>query len=891
MTLTAENIRLDEARRRAVDWKKWGSYLSARSWATVREDYSADGNAWDYFPHDHARSRVYRWGEDGLGGICDREQYLCFAPALWNGRDAILKERFFGLTGHEGNHGEDVKEVYFFQDNTPTHSYMRMLYKYPQRAYPYEQLRQENRGRSHLEFEYELVDTGIFAEDRYFDVTIEYAKAEPEDILIRLIVANRGPEAANCYLLPTLWFRNTWGWGYPDGLMRHLTEQPAMRRAEGPDGQPIVVADHNHIGQYTLFADEPDELLFTNNETNNERLFGAPNISPYVKDAFHRYLVDGEQAAVNPEAAGTKAAFLYRLDVPPGETKTVRLRLSLHPLAQPFAGFEAIFERRRAEADEFYASLHPEGIDEEEQSIQRQALAGLLWSKQFYYYDIEQWLTGDPAFPPPPQSRRQGRNHDWEHLNTFEVLSMPDTWEYPWFAAWDLAFHTIPLALVDPVYAKRQLKLLTQVWYLHSNGQLPAYEWDFSGVNPPVHAWAAWRVYQLEARSGAADRAFLEAVFHKLLLNFTWWVNRKDAEGYNVFQGGFLGLDNISIIDRSRALPDGVRIDQSDATAWMGFYSLTMLRIALELAKENPVYQDLGTKFFEHFLSIAHAMTNRGGKGFSLWHEEDGFFYDVLHQPGDDITPLRVRSLVGLIPLLAIETLEPELLDLMPDFHRRLEWFARHRPRLAGNMASVDVHGEGERLLLAIPTRERMLKVLAYMLDEDEFLSPYGIRSLSRYHEAHPFTLELDDVHFRVNYQPAESEDALFGGNSNWRGPVWLPINYLLIEALRKYHSYYGDDLKVEFPTRSGNWITLKEVADTLSLRLVGIFRPGEDGARPTYGGQALFNSDPHWRDNILFYEYFNGDNGAGLGASHQTGWTSLIAALITPVSETVISE
>jgi hypothetical protein len=880
--LSAEANRLDEAYRRAVDWKKWGPYLSERSWATVREDYSADGNVWDYFPHDHARSRVFRWGEDGLGGICDREQYLCFAPTLWNGGDSILKERLFGLTGHEGNHGEDVKEYYFYLDNTPTHSYMRMLYKYPQAAYPFEQLIVENRraGRDGLEFE--LLDTGLFAENRYFDVTIEYAKADAEDILIRLSIANRGPDTTECYVLPTLWFRNTWSWGYPDGIMGHLTRLPIMRRAEGPDGQAIVRADHNHIGEYTLYADQPDDLLFTNNETNNERLYGAPNSSPYVKDAFHRYLIDGDERAVNPAGEGTKVAFYYKFDVPAGEVVTVRLRLALHPPSAPFAGFDELVEQRRAEADEFYAALHPAGLEEEARRVQRQALAGMLWSKQFYYYDIEQWLAGDPALPSPPDSRRVGRNSEWLHLNTFDVLSMPDKWEYPWFAAWDMGFHTIPLSLVDTAYAKRQLILLTRVWYLHPNGQLPAYEWQFSGVNPPVHAWAAWRVYEMEKKlRGTADRVFLERIFHKLLLNFTWWVNRKDEEGRNVFQGGFLGLDNISVFDRSATLPNGGRIDQSDATAWMGFYSLHMLRIALELAKENPVYQDLGTKFFEHFLSIAYAMTNRGGKGFSLWHEEDGFFYDVLHLPPDRINHLQVRSLVGLIPLLAVETLEPELLDLMPDFHRRLDWFARHRPRLTGNMAGMDVPGEGERLILAIPTRERMLKVLAYLLDEEEFLSDYGVRSLSKYHESHPFSLEIDGAHFSVNYQPAESHDGLFGGNSNWRGPIWMSINYLLIEALRKYHGYYGDSCKVEYPTRSGNWINLEQTADALSRRLIRIFLPDENGTRPLYGGQEIFQRDPHWREHILFHEYFHADNGAGLGASHQTGWTGLIAVLL----------
>ena len=882
MALTAEQNRLDESRRREVDWKKWGPYVSDRSWATVREDYSANGDAWNYFPHDHARSRVYRWGEDGLGGICDREQYLCFAISLWNGRDPILKERLFGLTGPQGNHGEDVKEYYFYQDNTPTHSYMRLLYKYPQSAYPYEELVARNGRADRHSSEFELLDSGVFDENRYFDVTIEYAKAEAEDILVRLVIANRGPEAAECFALPTLWFRNTWSWGYPGGLMGHLTRQPLMRWSEGPDGQAIVRADHNRIGEYTLFADAPDELIFTNNETNNQRLFNTPNTTPYTKDAFHRYLIAGQEDAVNPAAEGTKAAFVYRRMIEAGDTAIIRLRLSLHPPGEPFAEFDAIIDGRQQEADAFYGSILPERLPVEEKAIERQALAGMLWSKQFYYSDIEQWLSGDPAYPQPPVERLHGRNSDWRHLNTFDVLSMPDKWEYPWFAAWDMGFHALALAPVDAAYAKRQLLLLTRIWYLHPNGQLPAYEWRFGDVNPPVHAWAAWRVYQFDAaQTGQPDRAFLERVFHKLLLNFTWWVNRKDAEGRNVFQGGFLGLDNISVFDRSEVLPAGGRIDQSDGSAWMGFYSLSMLRIALELAKENPVYQDLGSKFFEHFLSIAHAMTNQGGKGFSLWHEEDGFFYDVLHLPPDDIIHLRVRSIVGLIPLLAVQTLEPELLTLMPDFHRRLDWFARHRPQLSGNMAEMDAAGMGERILLAIPTPERLRRVLGYLFDEREFLSPYGIRSLSKFHRAHPYTLEVEGRQFSINYQPGETHDALYGGNSNWRGPLWLPINYLLIEALRNYYRYFGDSFKVEFPSGSGVEITLREAAEALTQRLIRLFVPNDRGERPIYGGQTMLQRDPHWRENVLFYEYFHGDNGAGLGASHQTGWTGLIANLL----------
>ena len=885
--MTAERLRLEEARRRAIDWKKWGPYVSLRAWGTVREDYSANGDAWNYFIHDHARSRAYRWGEDGIGGICDREQHLCYATAFWNGRDPILKERLFGLTGSEGNHGEDVKEVYFFQDNTPTHTYMRMTYKYPQAAYPYEQLVAENRRAGRNSPEFELLDTGVFAGDRYFDILLEYAKAEPEEILIRISVTNRGQEEAELYLLPSLWFRNTWSWGYSDGMLGHLTRMPAMDLAETAGGRPAIRADHNRIGEYRLYADDTDDVLFTDNETNQKRLFGTPNRTAYTKDAFHRYLIDGERGAVNPDRQGTRAAFLRKLLIPGGDTTTVRLRLSLNPPEEPFAHFDETFTRRQDEADAYYASIHPEGMAQEARNVQRQALAGMLWSKQFYYYDVEQWLVGDPAYPEPPRSRLHGRNSDWQHLNTFDVLSMPDNWEYPWFAAWDQAFHAIPFALLDATFAKRQLKLLTRVWYQHPNGQLPAYEWRFGDVNPPVQAWAAWRVYQIDAaQSGTPDRKFLEGIFQKLLLYFTWWVNRKDADGRNVFQGGFLGLDNISVFDRSAPLPAGGQVDQSDGTAWMGFFSLTMLRIALELAKENPVYQDLGTKFFEHFLSIAHAMTDRGGKGFSLWHEEDGFFYDVLHLPPDSMIYLRVRSIVGLIPILAIETLEPDLLRLMPDFHRRLDWFTRHKPQLTRNMASLDVPGEVDRIILAIPTRERLQSVLQYMLDEDEFLSPYGVRSLSKYHQAHPYSLELAGMRFGVNYQPAESQDSLFGGNSNWRGPVWMPINYLIIEALRKYHRYFGDSLKVEFPTRSGNWLALDAVADALSDRLIRIFLPDQDGRRPLYGDLDKFQYDPHWRDNVLFHEYFHGDTGAGLGASHQTGWTGLIATLLQEHSQ-----
>jgi hypothetical protein len=880
MAATAEHERLLAHHEREANWRLWGPYLSDRAWGTVREDYSAAGSAWAYFPHDHARSRAYRWNEDGLAGISDRNQHLCFALALWNGRDTILKERLFGLNGSEGNHGEDVKEYYFYLDSTPTHSYMKMLYKYPQAAYPYGILVAENARRDRDDPEYELLHTGVFDEDRYFDIFVEYAKADQDDILARITVANRGPETASLMLLPTLWFRNTWSWGYEDGPMGDVPGKPQLHQIDGPGGTLAVEAEHPAAGTYRLYAEGASDLLFTENETNAERLFDLPNECPYTKDSFHRYLIDREEEAINPDREGTKVGALYQAEIGPGEPLVIRLRLAANEQAVPFAGFDAIFGQRQAEADEFYTTIQNPALSEDERRVQRQAFGGMLWSKQLYYYDVEQWLRGDPAQPTPPVSRLNGRNHGWEHLFNFDVISMPDKWEYPWYASWDLAFHCLPLVLVDPDYAKRQLTLITREWYMHPNGQLPAFEWAFGDVNPPVHAWAAWRIYKIDAnQTGITDRVFLEGIFHKLLLNFTWWVNQKDEDGNNVFQGGFLGLDNISVFDRSVALPTGGHIDQSDGTAWMAFYSLTMMKIALELAGEEPIYEDLATKFFEHFLRIASAMTGRQGP--SLWDEEDGFFYDALHLPNGSTIPLKVRSLVGLMTLMAVETLEPEVMEFMPTFARRMHWFVDNRPHLAGNMSNIDVPGVGKRRLMALLTRERLIRILGYLLDESEFLSEYGIRSVSKYHEAHPYTFHADGRAYTVGYEPAESKSGLFGGNSNWRGPVWFPINFLMIEGLQKFHHYYGDDLRVECPAGSGRLMTLWEVATELSRRLMRLFLPGEGGRRPIYGGQSTFHDNPHWRDLILFYEYFHGDNGAGLGAMHQTGWTGLVAKLI----------
>jgi hypothetical protein len=872
MKPTQEHGRLLDARDGRARWKQWGPYLSERAWGTVREDYSADGSAWSYFPHDHARSRAYRWGEDGIGGISDDQQVLCFALAFWNGRDAILKERLFGLTGEEGNHGEDVKEYYFYLDSTPTHSYMKMLYRYPHRAFPYQQLVEENRRRGYEDLEFELLDTGVLDDSRFFDITLEYAKAAPDDILIRIRAVNRGSEAAALTVLPALWFRNTWSWGYDAGPMGDVPRKPGMRLL----GENAIVAEHPALETYTLYTHEAADLLFTENETNTARLYGQPNPTPYVKDAFHAFVIGQDQAAVNPAKTGTKAGVFYPRQLGAGETCEIVLRLTAGAHEEPFADFAALFERRAAEADAFYQPLHPPHLDADARVVQRQAFAGMLWSKQLYYYDVEQWLRGDPAAAPPRQ-RQSGRNHEWEHLNNFDIISMPDKWEYPWYAGWDLAFHCIPLAALDPDFAKEQLLLLTREWYMHPNGQLPAYEWAFGDVNPPVHAWAAWQVYEAD---GKQDSVFLRRVFNKMLLNFTWWVNRKDAEGRNIFQGGFLGLDNISLFDRSRTLPVGGTIDQSDGTAWMGFYCLVMMNIALELAKDDPAYEDMAVKFYEHFLWIARAVGGESRGGVGLWDEADGFYYDVLRLPDGTSLPLRVRSLVGLMPLIAVETVGHETLDRFPGFAGSIAWLCAQRPYLANNLASVEVPGYGSAHLFAMLRREQLQRVLRRLLDEDEFLSPFGIRSLSKVHQA-PYVLDIGGQRFTIEYLPAESRSGLFGGNSNWRGPIWFPINYLLIEALRRYHRYYGDDFLVECPSGSGVMMTLAQVADDLSMRLSRIFLRDSAGRRPVFGGSERFQKDADWRDNLLFYEYFHGDNGAGLGASHQTGWTGLVALLL----------
>ena len=852
-------------------WKHWGPYLSERQWGTVREDYSPGGTAWEYFPHEHARSRAYRWGEDGIAGMSDAEQLVCLSLALWNGRDSILKERLFGLTNSQGNHGEDVKEEYFYLEATPSHSYLKMLYKYPQREFPYADLVKENAQRDTGQPEYELRDTGVFAGNRYFDVFVEYAQAEPGDLLMKVTAWNRGPEAAPLHLVPQLILRNTWSW-------RPGTAKPALRAV----GDGVIAIEPAELGMTRLYTEGPAELLFAENESNAPLLWGLGSPG-FLKDSFHHRIVDGRRESVNPLKVGTKAAVWRQYLVAPGASVELKLRLVRRPAGEPFADFDRVLETRRGEADDFYRHLQKDIASEDARIIQRQAFAGLIWSKQFYHFDIPLWINGDPGQTPPPESRRQGRNTEWRNLTNADVLSMPDKWEYPWYASWDLAFHCIPFAMIDSAFAKHQLVLLTREWYMHPNGQIPAYEWAFGDVNPPVHAWAAWRVFQIDRKlhGGDGDLEFLERVFHKLMLNFTWWVNRKDALGRNIFQGGFLGLDNIGVFDRSSRLPTGGYINQSDGTSWMAMYALNLMRIALELAQHNHVYEDIASKFFEHFLGIAEAMSSMAEGG--LWDDEDKFFYDVLNLPDDARVRLRIRSMVGLIPLFAVETLEPEMLEKLPGFRKRLEWFLEHRPDLAALVSHWQAPGRGKRRLLSLLRGHRMKKLLQRMLDESEFLSDYGVRALSRAHLERPYVFRLDGNDLTVRYASAESDSRQFGGNSNWRGPIWFPLNFLIIESLQKFHHYYGEDFKVECPTGSGNYLTLERIAEELSRRLSRIFLKDGDGNRPVMRHQPELQTDPHYRDCIPFYEYFDGDNGRGVGASHQTGWTALIAKLLMP--------
>ncbi len=854
------------------EWRLWGPYLSERQWGTVREDYSTDGNAWDFITHDMARSKAYRWGEDGIGAVSDTLQRLCLSLALWNEKDPILKERFFGLTGTQGNHGEDVKELYYYLDNLPSHAYMKMLYKVPQGQFPYQQLVETNRSRDKTVPEFELLDTGIFDEDRYFDVFIEYAKEDIEDIVLRIRAVNRGPEAAPIHLIPLLWFRNTWSWGYD-------RVKPRIRLKK----HNVLEADHPTLRRFFLHIKGTPEILFTENETNTPRLYHQDARGPF-KDGFHDRIIHDRNDAVYHQHQGTKAGLWYRFMIPAGGEEYITLRLARKRLSHPFESIEKIIDQRVQDANHFYEELQRGLHDIDEQRVQRQALAGLLWSKQFYYLDIPQWLQGDPDGPPPPAQRATIRNTDWEHLNNADIISMPDTWEYPWYAVWDLAFHCIPFAMIDPDFAKQQLFLFTREWYMHPNGQLPAYEWNFGDVNPPVHAWAAWRVYKIEKKQrGHGDLDFLERIFHKLLLNFTWWVNKKDQHGKNIFQGGFLGMDNIGVFDRSKALPTGGHIDQADGTAWMAMFSLNMLRLSLELSRTRPLYQDLATKFFEHFLYIAGAMTHVGPDQIGLWDETDEFFYDVLHLPDGHSQQLRVRSMVGLIPLFAVEVLEPDLMRQVPEFETRLNWFLRYKPELARLVSRWTEPGMGERRLLSLLRGHRMKMLLKRMLDESEFLSQYGIRSLSKVYEQNPYTLHMNGSTYSVGYQPAESDSYMFGGNSNWRGPIWFPVNYLIVESLQRFHHYYGDDFKIEHPTGSDRMMTIQDVANELSRRLTRIFLRDSSGRRPVFGNIEKLQTDPNFRDYVPFYEYFHGDTGRGAGAAHQTGWTALVAKLLQP--------
>jgi len=855
-------------------WKKWGPYLTERQWGTVREDYSQNGDAWNNITHDMARSKAYRWGEEGIGGISDNKQHICFAFAFWNHKDHILKERFFGLTGNESNHGEDVKEIYFYQDSTPTHSYQKMLYKYPQTAFPYEKLVNESKKRTRLQPEYELLDTGVFDNDEYFDISIEYAKADEQDLLIKVTVENRSNLPAPITVLPTVWFRNTWCWGY-----HNYKVKPTLTGI----GKSLIEVNHRLVGNFKLYADDADELLFCDNETNFEKLYKSVNPTPYTKDGINDYIINQRKERVNPNQTGTKAAVKYNDIIPAKGKKVYRLRFTNTNPVDVFGDFDALFEQRLTEADTFYTQLQKGIEDEKLKSIQRQAYAGMLWTKQWYYYNVFEWLKGDPTMPKPDPSRKDGRNSSWKHMYTSNILSMPDKWEYPWFAAWDLAFHTLPLARLDPDFAKRQLSVILREYYMHPNGQIPAYEWSFSDVNPPVHAWATWKVYEIdkETNGGVGDTVFLERIFHKLLMNFTWWVNLKDNNGNNIFGGGFLGMDNIGVFDRSADLPTGGHLEQADGTGWMAMYSLNMLRIACEIALKNPVYQDMASKFFEHFLQISGAMQAMGGDKLNLWDDGDKFFYDMLHKENGDAELLKIRSMVGLIPLFAVEVLNPDLLEKLPDFKRRVEWLLKNRPDLAKLISSWTHPGKGESRLLSTLRGHRMKMIMKRMFDENEFLSDYGVRSLSKYHKEHPYKFKYEGGTIQVDYTPAEATGDMFGGNSNWRGPIWFPMNYLILDSLEKFDSYYGKDFKVEFPTHSGQMMTIKEASEGVAKRLLALFVPDANAKIPMYGEYEKFQKDPLFNKNHLFFEYFDGDTGKGLGANHQTGWTGLISEVI----------
>ena len=872
--ITAEDRRLADNASHKVFWKKWGSYLSERQWGTVREDYSADGEPWEYFPHDHARSRVYRWGEDGLGGISDINQDLCFSLALWNGKDPILKERLFGLATKEGNHGEDVKELYYYLDNTPTHSYMKYLYKYPQAEFPYQKLLDTNRRRSRLDPEYELMDTGVFADNKYFDVLIEYAKADPDDILVKISIFNRGKDRAAITIVPTLWYRNTWAYG-------KIKTRPDIKLNDTEKRWNMLECVHEDMGSYYLYGEKSGLVVFTENETNRERLFNQPNVSPFVKDAFHDAVITSDLSLVGNRKNGTKSAFMHRLTLEGAGSVVIKLRLRKEKTGQnPFGKeFDEVFKQRIIEADEFYSQFVPDSPVSDVIAVQRQAFAGLLWNKQYYNYELETWLNGDPGQLPPPESRKTGRNADWKYLFNRDVISMPDKWEFPWYASWDLAFHCVPFAMIDPDFAKKQLILFTREWYMHPNGQLPAYEWNLGDVNPPMHAWAALKVYQIDKeRTGKGDIDFLKRMFLKLLLNFTWWVNRKDSEGNNIFQGGFLGLDNIGVFDRSKPLPGGGHIEQADGTSWMAMYSLGLMDMALEIAREDGSYEDVASKFYEHFVHIAESLNQLGEHG--LWDETDGFYYDALHLPDGSEIPLKVRSLVGLTSLLAVSVVRSDVMINMKGFMKRMVWFRNNRKDLGRCMAMEELR-EGHDVLLSLVPKARVVRILQKMLDENEFLSPGGIRSISRYHRDNPYVLRLDGMEYRVDYEPADAKTSLFGGNSNWRGPIWIPLNYLFIEALRKYHRYYGDSLKVECPTGSGNSMNLMEVAVKLAQRMTAIFAKDDKGRRFIHGEDRTYQQDPYFKDLINFYEYYHGDTCKGLGASHQTGWTALVAEMI----------